>query len=408
MTVLADTDGRLEQNILYFCRALRRAGVAVGPAQTLDALRAVEMAGFTHRTDFYYTLRACLITKVEHLDVFERIFRMFWRDPQFLDKMMSMMLPALQRESESKRAKVAEKRAAQAMLDGLGNTAPPEQERDELEVDAKFTFSANEQLKAMDFEQMTNAELSDAKRAIAQMELPIKPLVSRRLHPHPRGRQIDPRATFRQMMRNGGEVIKLPRKAPKTRHPDLVALCDISGSCSVYARMFMHFLHSVARSKGAGWAQVHGFTFGTRLTNITKNLKQRDPDAALNAVGQQAVDWDGGTRIGESLVEFNRHWSRRVLSRGAVVLLITDGLERDNLDVLRAQAERLQLSAKQVIWLNPLLRWDGFSPLASGIRTLLPLVDSFHSCHSLDSLGDLAHALSGNGQGEKQRMMGLL
>ena len=209
-------------------------------------------------------------------------------------------------------------------------------------------------------------------------------------------------------MRHGGEVVKLPRKAPKTRPPDLVALCDISGSCSVYARMFMHFLHSVARTKGADWAQVHGFTFGTRLTNITKNLSLRDPDAALNAVGQQARDWDGGTRIGASLAEFNRHWSRRVLSRGAVVILITDGLERDNLDQLHREAKRLQLSARQVIWLNPLLRWDGFAPLASGIRTLLPLVDSFHSCHNLNSLGDLAQALSGNGLGEKNKMMGLL
>ncbi len=401
------TEGRLEQNILYFCRALRRAGVAVGPAQTLDAIRAVEAAGFTHRTDFYYTLRACLITKVEQLDVFERIFRLFWRDPEFLSKMMAMMLPTLQRESEPKTAKTAEKRAAQAMLDGL-DSEPPRNAREELDVDAKFTFSATEQLKAMDFEQMSNSELAEAKRAIALMELPIKPLVSRRLQSRPRGRQIDPRATFRQMARHGGEVIKLPRKAPKTRLPDLVALCDISGSCSTYARMFMHFLHSVARTKGAGWAQVHGFTFGTHLTNITRNLSLRDPDAALNAVGQQARDWDGGTRIGESLAEFNRHWSRRVLSRGAVVLLITDGLERDNLDILHKQAERLHLSAKQVIWLNPLLRWDGFSPLASGIRTLLPLVDSFHSCHSLDSLGDLATAFSGSGQGEKQRMMRLL
>ena len=408
MSGMAIVEGRLEQNILYFCRALRRAGVAIGPAQTLDALRAVEVAGFTHRADFYYTLRACLITKVEHLDVFERIFRMFWRDPQFLDKMMSMMLPALQRESEAKAAKVAEKRAAQAMLDGLGGAEPEREAQEELVVDAKFTFSATEQLKAMDFEQMSNAELVEAKRAIANMELPIKPLPSRRLHSNPRGHRIDARATFRQMMQSGGEVLKLPRKAPKTRPPDLVALCDISGSCSVYARMFMHFLHSIARSKGAGWAQVHGFTFGTRLTNITRNLSMRDPDAALNAVGQQARDWDGGTRIGSCLEEFNRHWSRRVLSRGAVVLLITDGLERDNLELLHKQAERLHLSAKQVIWLNPLLRWDGFSPLASGIRTLLPLVDSFHACHNLDSFGDLAQALSGNGQGEKQRMMRLL
>ncbi len=406
MSALAE--GRLEQNIVYFCRALRRAGVAVGPAQTLDAVRAIEAAGFTRRGDFYTILRACLITRVEHLDIFDRLFHMFWRDPEFLDKMMSMMLPALQRESESKAAKAARKRAAESLVEGAPQAVPPREQDDELEVDAKFTVSANERLKAMDFEQMSNAEMAEAKTALTRMTLPIKPLQSRRLRPAINGRQMDARATFRQMMRQGGEITRLPRKTPKQRYPDLVALCDISGSCSVYARMFMHFLHSVARTKGAGWARVHGFTFGTRLTNITRNLNLRDPDAALDAVGQQAQDWDGGTRIGTCLADFNRHWSRRVLSRGAVVLLITDGLERDGLDQLAQQAERLQLSAKQVIWLNPLLRWDGFSPLAQGIRTLLPLVDSFHSCHNLNSLQDLAGALSNDGQGEKQRMMRML
>jgi len=404
----AVAEGRLEQNVVYFCRALRRAGVAVGPAQTLDAIRAVEAAGFTRRGDFYTILRACLITRMEHLDVFDRLFHMFWRDPEFLDKMMSMMLPALQRESEAKAAKAARKRAAESLVEGAPQAAVPREQDEELVVDAQFTTSASERLKAMDFEQMSNTEMAEAKAALTRMSLPIKPLQSRRLRPKTLGRQVDARATFRQMMRQGGEITRLPRKAPKLRNPDLVALCDISGSCSVYARMFMHFLHSVSRAKGAGWAKVHGFTFGTRLTNITRNLNLRDPDAALEAVGQQAQDWDGGTRIGASLAEFNRHWSRRVLSRGAVVLLITDGLERDGLEELARQAERLQLSAKQVIWLNPLLRWDGFSPLAQGIRTLLPLVDSFHSCHNLDSLNDLATALSGDGQGEKQRMMRML
>ncbi len=400
--------GRLEQNIIHFCRALRRAGVPVGPAQTLDAIRAVEATGFAQRSDFYTTLRACLITRMEHLDIFDRLFHMFWRDPEFLDKMMSMMLPALQRESEAKTTKAARKRAAESLVDGAPQPVPPREQDEELQVDAQFTTSADERLKSMDFEQMSNAEMAEAKTALTQMTLPITPLQSRRLRPANTGRLMDARATFRQMMRQGGEITRLPRKTPKQRYPDLVALCDISGSCSVYARMFMHFLHSVSRTKGAGWARVHGFTFGTRLTNITRNLNLRDPDAALEAVGQQAQDWDGGTRIGACLEEFNRHWSRRVLSRGAVVLLITDGLERDGLDNLAKQAERLQLSAKQVIWLNPLLRWDGFSPLAQGIRRLLPLVDSFHSCHNLESLHDLAGALSGDGQGEKQRMMRML
>jgi uncharacterized protein with von Willebrand factor type A (vWA) domain len=209
-------------------------------------------------------------------------------------------------------------------------------------------------------------------------------------------------------MRTGGEVINLPKRKPKTRNPDLIALCDISGSMSTYSRLFMHFLHSVSVTKGQGWAKVHAFTFGTRLTNITRSLSERDPDAALKAVGNQSQDWDGGTRIGASFEQFNKHWSRRVLSRGGVVLLVTDGLERQNPEDLEREAKRLRLSARQVIWLNPLMRWDGFTPQAAGIRALLPHVDSFHSCHSLNSFRDLTDALSSGGSGEKQRLMSLL
>ena len=294
------------------------------------------------------------------------------------------------------------------MLDGNETPGQEQKEKEEVVLDAQLSFSATEKLARMDFEQMTNAEIAEAKKALAQLELPVAPIRSRRLKSDPLGNRIDARATLRAAMRNGGEIISLPRRKQRERYPDLVALCDISGSMSVYSRMFMHFLHSVARAKGAGWARVHGFTFGTRLTNITKNLSHRDPDAALKAVGQQARDWDGGTRIGDSLEEFNRVWSRRVLSRGAVVLLITDGLERSDVDNMRAQAERLHLSSRKVIWLNPLMRWDGFSPQAAGIKALLPMVDSFHSCHNLNSLQDLAATLSVGNSGEKQRMMAAL
>tara|TARA_Y100000385_G_C12983133_1_gene589357 strand:+ start:54 stop:683 length:630 start_codon:yes stop_codon:yes gene_type:complete len=209
-------------------------------------------------------------------------------------------------------------------------------------------------------------------------------------------------------MRAGGEAIDLPKRKPKTRPLDLVALCDISGSMSTYSRLFMHFLHSVSLTRGQGWAKVHAFTFGTRLTNITRSLSKRDPDAALEAVGKQSQDWDGGTRIGDSLDAFNKHWSRRVLARGAFVLIVTDGLERQNTDQLEREACRLRRSARKVIWLNPLMRWEGFSPQAAGIRALLPHVDSFHSCHSLNSLRDLTDALSSVGLDEKQRLMNLL
>ena len=403
-------NGKLVANIVYFVRTLRRAGVPVGSAQTLQAIRAVQAAGFTQRRDFFFTLRATLITRIEHLDVFERIFSMFWRDPEFLEVMVQTMLPMIQTQAAKGDKKTAEQRAAEAMMDGA--PPPPQSDiqdsREEVEVDAEFSFSANEKLGSMDFEQMSNAEMVAAKQTIKSMSFPIKPIPSRRLIPSPTGSRIDVRATFRATMRAGGEAIDLPKRKPKTRPLDLVALCDISGSMSTYSRLFMHFLHSVSLTRGQGWAKVHAFTFGTRLTNITRSLSKRDPDAALEAVGKQSQDWDGGTRIGDSLDAFNKHWSRRVLARGAFVLIVTDGLERQNTDQLEREACRLRRSARKVIWLNPLMRWEGFSPQAAGIRALLPHVDSFHSCHSLNSLRDLTDALSSVGLDEKQRLMNLL
>jgi uncharacterized protein with von Willebrand factor type A (vWA) domain len=403
-------NGKLVANVVYFVRTLRRAGVPVGSAQTLNAIRAVQAAGFTQRQDFYFILRATLITRAEHLDVFERIFSMFWRDPEFLEVMIQNMLPMIQTQGTDKEKKIAEQRAAEAMMEGASPRPQPEVKdaREEIEVDAEFSFSADEKLGSMDFEQMTNAEMAAAKQAIKSMVLPIKRIRSRRFHPSLRGARIDARAILRAAMRTGGEVIDLPKRQPKTRSPDLVALCDISGSMSTYSRLFMHFLHSVSVTKGQSWAKVHAFTFGTRLTNITRSLSERDPDAALKAVGEQSQDWDGGTRIGESIGQFNKNWARRVLSRGAVVLLVTDGLERQDPEELKRQAHRLRLSARQVIWLNPLMRWDGFTPQAVGIRALLPCVDSFYSCHSLNSFRDLTDALSTSGSGEKQRLMALL
>jgi uncharacterized protein with von Willebrand factor type A (vWA) domain len=201
-------------------------------------------------------------------------------------------------------------------------------------------------------------------------------------------------------------VQALAFRARRQRWPNLVVLCDISGSMSAYSRMMLHFLHAAANAKGAGWADVHAFTFGTRLTNITRHLRRRDVDAALAAAGREAGDWEGGTRIGACLHAFNRDWSRRVLGQGAVVLLITDGLDRDDPDRLAREMERLQLSARRLIWLNPLLRWDGFAPRARGVRAMLPHVDSFRSCHSLASLAELAAVLARpDDPGDRARLM---
>lgn len=405
-------DGKLGHNITHFARALRKAGLPIGPGRVMEAIRAVQAAGFSRKDDFFWVLHACFVSRPEHRVVFGQVFRLFWRDPQFLEHMMSLLIPSLRGSQDERSATPAEKRAAEALLDGVTRDKPAEasweDDRDAvIEIDASQTMSADERLRSLDFEQMSTDEAAEARRMLARLSLPVRPLLSRRQAASVSGRGIDGARTLRLAMRQGGEIGRIARRSPKTRWPALVVLCDISGSMAAYSRMVLHFVHAVANAKGQGWAQVHAFTFGTRLTNITRHLRNRDVDAALAAAGAQALDWSGGTRIGACLDSFNKDWSRRVLGQGAVVLLITDGLDRDADDGLLArQMQRLHLSSRRLIWLNPLLRWDGFAPRASGIRQMLPHVDSFRAGHSVASLQDLATALSDkNGAGERERLL---
>jgi Protein containing von Willebrand factor type A (vWA) domain len=406
-------DPKLTANLTHFARALRKAGLPVGPGRVLTAIEAVRAAGFTRREDFYWTLHAVFVSRPEERQFFHQVFRLFWRDPRYMEHMMALLLPAVTGVQEEERAASAAKRAAEALLDGVEPPAPekpPEDDEDALiEIDASFTASAEEKLRALDFEQMSSNEVAQAKRMLARLALPVRPLKTRRLRADPRGDSADWRRTLRGAMRTGGEVMTLARRKPATRWPALVVLCDISGSMASYSRMVLHFVHAVANRQGQGWARVHAFTFGTRLTNITRHLSTRDVDAALNAAGHEARDWQGGTRIGACLHDFNRDWSRRVLGQGAVVLLITDGLDRDDPVLLGKEMERLHLSARRLIWLNPLLRWDGFAPRAQGVRAMLPHVDTLRAGHSIASLEALAQALSDpTDHGEKERLMASL
>lgn len=407
-------DGKLAHNITHFARALRKAGLPIGPGRVIDAIRAVAAAGFSERADFYWTLHACFVSRPEERVIYEQVFRLFWRDPKYLDHMMNLLLPSIQGLQEDRQASAAEKRAAEALLDGVERDIPkPEiegkEEETQIEIDASATMSHEESLKTLDFELMSVDEIAEARRMLSRLSLPVRPLRTRRAEAALNGARIDLRRTLRASLRTGGEVQRLARMQPRERWPNLVVLCDISGSMSQYSRMVLHFVHAVANRKGQGWARVHAFTFGTRLTNITRHLKNRDVDAALRAAGAEAQDWSGGTRIGACLHDFNRDWSRRVLGQGAVVLLITDGLDRDDAGLLAAEAERLHLSCRRLIWLNPLLRWDGFAPKARGVKALLPHCDAFRAGHSIATLEALGRAISDPGDGgEKGRLMRML
>jgi uncharacterized protein len=404
-------DGKLAHNLAHFARALRKAGLPVGPGRTLDAVRAVAVAGFARREDFYYTLQAIFVSRPEERTVFAQVFRLFWRDPRYLEHMMSLLLPQVRGVQDDRVAEAAEKRAAEALLDGQLPPMPPRDDSaaEEIEIDATATMSSDERLKTLDFEQMSSDEIAAAKRMLARLQLPVQPLKTRRTKASTLTARIDARRTMREAMRRGGEIGALAHKTPVTRWPNLIVLCDISGSMADYSRMVLHFVHAVANRKGQGWARVHAFTFGTRLTNITRHLRDRDVDAALKAAGLEAQDWSGGTRIGKSLHAFNRDWSRRVLGQGAVVLLITDGLDRDDAGLLQTEMDRLHLSSRRLIWLNPLLRWTGFAPRAAGVRAMLPHVDSFRAGHSIASLEALGRAISDPGDaGEKDRLLALM
>ncbi|PJE28351.1 VWA domain containing CoxE-like protein [Pseudooceanicola marinus] len=402
---------RLVENLAHFARALRRAGLPVGPGQLIEAIRAVEATGFAEKRDFYWCLHACFVTRPEESRAFAQVFRLFWRDPRYMEHMMAMMLPSLRGVAEERAPQAAERRAAEALLADADRDLPPPQaqeEEQEVQIDARATASEEEKLRQLDFEQMSAEEMARARRMLAELALPVPPIRTRRLRAVAAGDRIDRRRLLRDAGRRGGEIHRLPRAAPRTRWPDLVVLCDISGSMSAYSRMVLHFLHAVANREGQGWAQVHAFTFGTRLTNITRQLRQRDVDAALAAAAGQARDWEGGTRIAESLHAFNRDWARRVLARGAVVLLITDGLDRDGAEGpdLGRETQRLRLMSRQLIWLNPLLRWQGFAPRAKGVAAMLPHVDSLRAGHSVASLQALAEALTRPGDdGEKARLL---
>jgi uncharacterized protein len=381
--------GFLADNVLHFVRMLRAAGLPVGPAKVIDAIAAVEAVGIANKSDFREALAAVLVSRHEQLTLFEQAFDLFWRNPKLLEKMIAAMLPRVYSRTEKPEAPELPSRLAQAMLPPKAPEARPD-DLDEVDLDAAFTFSPREVLQAKDFATMTVDELAQVKAMLARLKLPLPELPVRRTRAAPRGHRIDLRATLRGMTGAAGAVAPLAFRARVRRTPPLVVLCDISGSMDRYARMLLHFLHAITNDRH----RVHTLVFGTRLTNITRHLKHRDVDVALERVTESVQDWAGGTRIGASLGEFNRRWSRRLLGQNAVVLLISDGLDAESGKGLEFEVERLAKSCARLVWLNPLLRYPGFEARPAGIRAMLPHVDDFLPVHNLASLTALADALA--------------
>ncbi|HTV46414.1 MAG TPA: VWA domain-containing protein [Stellaceae bacterium] len=385
---MPQNSGRLVANLVHFARTLRAAGLPVGPGKVIDAVQAVQAVGVTDRRDFYWTLHAVFVNRPDQRLIFDQAFHIFWRNPDLLKKMMALVLPEMRVAGEQDKGAEMARRLAEALHPNQEAPAG-EPEEVETELDAVMTFSDREQLRQMDFEKMSLDELARAKAAIARLRLPVQDVPTRRFAADRHGARADLRATMRAALRAGG-LIELKRKSPRRRPPPLVVLCDISGSMSRYSRIFLHFMHTVTNDRD----RVSDFVFGTRLSNITRYLRYRDVDLALERVGEAVADWSGGTRIGHSIAEFNRLWSRRLLGQGAIVLLITDGLDRDAGAGLAREMDRLHRSCRRLIWLNPLLRYQGFEPKSLGMRAMMPFVDEFRPVHNLESLEELIGALS--------------
>jgi len=397
----ASHTGALANNVVHFVRLMRAAGVRAGTASTLNALAQVEAAGIERRADIRAALRSTLISRPEHRELFDIAFDLFWKDPQIQEKMLSALLPTVQGRGQTPPPPPPPQRLTDAFAPDAPRLDPKRlpNQQDEVNFDATLTFSASEKLQRMDFEQMNAAEWEAARKAAASLALPMRPLRTRRSAPARQGR-IDLRACLQQSRKTGGEIIGIERTQPGERPPKLVVLCDISGSMHRYTRMFLHFVHALANATGASSRggrpqKLEVFLFGTRLTHVTRHLRGQDVDVALARVAAAAPDWSGGTRIGACLHEFNLRWARRVLGYGVQVLLLTDGLDREDTTLLTKAADRLGKSCRNLIWLNPLLRYDGFEPRAAGVRALLPHVDTFVPVHNLNSIADLAKSLGG-------------
>ncbi|WP_372617670.1 vWA domain-containing protein [Falsiroseomonas sp.] len=389
LTLRAPTPaGALLPNLAAFGRMLRRAGLPVGPSEILAGAAALEAVDLGDKHQAHAALRATMVHRHEHFLLFDHAFALFWRDPEAGRHAAAMAL--LDGFKEPPKPPPTSRRLAEAMRGDRPTPPKPPEPKEEQQLDLTFTVSDRERLQTMDFEAMSAEEITAAKEEIRKLVLPLDARPTRRFRASHMGTLADLRLTVRDSLRTGGEILDISRRQRITRTPPLVVLCDISGSMSRYAQILLHFIHAVTNDRD----RVHSFLFGTRLTNVTRQLKHRDPEAAFEMVSHAVPDWSGGTRIGESLERFNQLWSRRVLGQGAVVLLITDGLDREGAKGLSDATDRLRRSCRRLVWLNPLLRYAGFQPKSQGIRAMLPHVDEFRPVHNLASLRELVAALS--------------
>lgn len=378
--------GQLLHNLLLFGRLCKELGMDVTPNRMVEVARALEYIDLGRKQDVYHTLRALIVTRQRDLATFDEAFKEFWRAPS--EDWTTLDLTSLGETRRQKKTQFLPPLAATPEEEGAGDDAAKPAVDQQLIVLVP-TFSRQEVLRHKDFAEMSGAEIAQARQLMARLRWSLGARASARFTAG-KGTRLDPRRAMRHYVRTGGDQLILPTRVHKIKPRSLVLLCDISGSMERYTQLLLHFMHTLAHSVG----QVESFVFGTRLSRITRAIRHKSVEVALREAGSSVKDWGGGTRAGEALHQFNYHWARRVLGHGAVVLLITDGWDRGDPDLLRTETERLQRNCYRLIWLNPLLGAPQYEPLTRGAQALLPHVDDFLPVRNLANLEGLARELS--------------
>ena len=379
--------GYLMQNMLLFGRILHGLGLQVHPGNMIDAMRALEHVEIGRRPDFYFTLRGILVQHKEHLELFDQAFDAFWKTPS--DGSFDIDMTQHREETQTQQTVMASAQL-EDVEESLDESDEEEDEETRTLIEVTKTYSTTEALAQKDFEEMTIEELDAVKRLMAQL---VWQLGQRRTRRREVGKShvVDLRRSLRRNFRYGGEMLEWSRLTQKIKPRPLVVIADISGSMERYSKLLIHFLYSLAEGLDQ---RVEVFVFSTRLTRITRQLRNRDADRAIAEATSAVPDWGGGTRIGEAIKAFNHDWGRRVLRGGAVTMLISDGWDRGDPEVLGREMERLQKMTHRLIWLNPLLSSDNYEPLTRGLVAAIPFVDDFLPVHNLNTLQDLAQHLA--------------
>ena len=380
---------RLEDAITVFGRFLRQAGYPVGSGEIMEAVKAVNYIKIEKREDFRQALKTCLLSNYKLIPLFDQLFEIYWRNPDKIENVSNILKRLNESRIDVEKKNLIKENIEDIFKKQFSETNTPDQELDKSDKVNIHLYSPFEQLKSKRFDHYSDEELEEAKKFINNRtwELPKRRL--RRLRSGKFGNKLDIRNTIRNNIFPSQDFVQLSWKKPKVKARPLVILMDISGSMDHYTRILMHFIHSI-NSIGE---RVEAFTFGTRLTRITKYLKEKSVNDSIEIINGLVKDWSGGTKIGETMQQFNYRWARRILGNGTIVLIITDGWDTGNTKLLGQEFDRLHRSCYRLIWLNPNLGYQDFEPITKGVQIIMKYADDFLPIHNLQCLDDLGNML---------------